>query len=265
LLPQSAPPSAGSTLPEALSRSFSVLRTFGLVEFVSPEKNEADNYGLPSITPETFHHLIGTAIRQKQQLALNAIGDGAIRQFLDALENFKKDRRRVRKLRIRLEHAQLVNPEDLPRLAEWGILAAVQPSALIDYEKDRNLLGEERANRCYPYRSILKAGIPLSFGSDVPGESHFKPLELVHLAVNRTNGESVSPLEALKAYTKGSAHAGSMASEIGTLTPGKLADRVVLSDDPTSCPHDRIKDIRVEMTITGGRIVFESDTRRYNR
>jgi predicted amidohydrolase YtcJ len=224
-----------------------------------PYRGEAHNYGLPSITPEGLHHIVRSAIRQSRQLALHAIGDGAIRQFLNILENFKKDRQQVRDLRIRLEHAQLITPEDLPRLADWGILAAVQPSALIDPEKDQGLLGVERANRAYPYRSILNAGIPLSFGSDIPGESRFNPLELIHLAVNRTNGESLTPLEALCAYTKGSAYAEFMESEKGTLTPGKLGDCVVLSGDPTACPPNRINTIRVEATITGGRLVFKTE------
>jgi predicted amidohydrolase YtcJ len=224
-----------------------------------PYPGEADNYGLPSITPASLHQVVRSAIRQGRQLALHAIGDGAVRQFLNILEDFKRHKQRVRDLRFRLEHAQLITPEDLPRLADWGILAAVQPSALIDPEKDRGLLGEARANRAYPYQSMRKAGIPVSFGSDIPGESRFNPLELMHLAVNRTNGESVTPLEALLAYTKGSAYAEFMESEKGTLTPGKLGDCVVLSDDPTACPPNRINTIRVEATITGGRIVFMTE------
>lgn len=224
-----------------------------------PYQGEPNNYGLPSITPEKLYQVIQTAIRQGRQLALHAIGDGAIRKFLDILDNFKNNRQRIRNLRFRLEHAQLIVPEDLPRLADWGILLAVQPSALIDLKKDQGLLGDRRANRAYPHQSILKAGIPLSFGSDVPGESKFKPLELMHLAVNRNNGENVTPLQALCAYTKGSAYAEFMESEKGTLTPGKLADCVILSEDPTTCPQDRIKEIRVEATIVGGRIVFKND------
>ena len=224
-----------------------------------PYQGEPNNYGLPTITPEKLYDVIQTAIRQGRQLALHAIGDGAIREFFDIMGNFKKDRQRVRDLRFRLEHAQLIAQEDLPRLADWGILLAVQPSALIDLKKDQGLLGEERANRAYPYQTILKAGISLSFGSDVPGESKFEPLELIHLAVNRNNGENVTPLQALCAYTKGSAYAEFMESEKGTLTPGKLADCVVLSEDPTTCPPDKIKDIRVEATIIGGRIVFKND------
>jgi predicted amidohydrolase YtcJ len=221
-----------------------------------PYRDEPDNYGLPSIAPQKLAHVIQTAIGQQRQLALHAIGDGAIRQFLDTLERFRQRKKQVRALRFRLEHAQLVAPKDLPRLADWGILLAVQPSALIDLKKDQGLLGEERANRAYPYRSVLKAGIPLSFGSDVPGESTFKPLQLIHLAVNRENGEALTPLQALRAYTQGSAYAEFMEAEKGSLTRGKLADCVVLSDDPTACRPDKIKDIRVDMTVTGGKIVY---------
>jgi len=221
-----------------------------------PYQGEPNNYGLPSISPQRLARVIQTAIRQRRQLALHAIGDGAIRDFLDTLEQFGKDKQRVRTLRFRLEHAQLIAADDLKRLADWGILLAVQPSALIDLKKDQGLLGKERAGRAYPYNSILKAGISLSFGSDVPGESKFKPLELMHLAVNRDTGENVTPFEALCAYTRGSAYAEFMESEKGTLTPGKLADCVVLNEDPIRCSPDKIKDIRVTMTITGGRIVY---------
>ena len=127
---------------------------------------------------------------------------------------------------------------------------------VLDLEKDKALIGEKRAKRAYPYRSCLNEGIPLSFGSDVPGESRYKPLELIHLAVNRESDENLTPVEALSAYTKGSAYAEFMEKEKGSLTPGKLADCVVLSDDLTQTSPDKIKEIQVEMTIVGGKIVF---------
>lgn len=164
-----------------------------------------------------------------------------------------------------MEHAQLIAPRDLERLADWGILLSVQPSALINLKKDQGLLGEERAEKAYAFKSILEAGIPLSFGSDVPGESQFKPLELIQLAVNRQTGQKITPYEALEAYTKGSAYAEFMESEKGTLTPGKLADCVVLSEDPTRCLPNLIRDIRVEMSITGGKIVYRPEQTRLVR
>jgi predicted amidohydrolase YtcJ len=224
----------------------------------SAYRGEPENFGLPAISPKRLYHEIRKGIRQQRQLALHAIGDRAIRHFLDTLEDIKEAKTRVRALRFRLEHAQLIAPRDLERLADWGILLAVQPSALINLKKDQGLLGEERAEKAYPFKSILEAGIPLSFGSDVPGESQFMPLELIHLAVNRQTGEKITPYEALEAYTKGSAYAEFMESEKGTLTPGKLADCVVLSEDPTRCPPNLIRDIRVEMSITGGKIVYRN-------
>ena len=139
-------------------------------------------------------------------------------------------------------------------------MLAVQPSALIDTEKDRQLLGRRRAAGAYPYRSVLRQGIRLSFGSDVPGESRFKPLELIQLAVDRQSEERITAFEALAAYTKGSAYAEFMEKEKGTLKAGKLADCVVLSEDPTRCPSDRIKDIEVEMTLVGGKTVYRSSS-----
>jgi predicted amidohydrolase YtcJ len=178
---------------------------------------------------------------------------------MNTLERFKEHQRQIRRLRFRLEHAQLIAPPDLERLADWGILLAVQPSALVDFEKDRRLLGEERARRAYPLGSVLKAGIPLSFGSDVPGESKFNPLELIHMAVNRESGERISARDALSAYTRGSAYAEFMEAEKGTLMPDKLADITVLSENPIGCPPDRIRHIRTIMTLTGGKIVFRAD------
>jgi hypothetical protein len=222
-------------------------------------RGEPENFGLPSISPPALRREIRKGIRQRRQLAFHAIGDRAIHEFMNTLERFKDHKRQIHKLRFRLEHAQLIAPQDLERLADWGILLAVQPSALVDFEKDRRLLGEERARRAYPLGSVLKAGIPLSFGSDVPGESKFNPLELIHMAVNRESGERISARDALYAYTRGSAYAEFMEAEKGTLMPGKLADITVLSEDPIGCPPDRIRHIRTIMTLTGGKIVFKAD------
>lgn len=257
----------GNTLDDAIPRADTLVIRHdriayvggadGAAQYRAPRTEVLDLQGKTLVPGFNDNHLhavsAGDYFSRPILLGLNAD------QIIEKLKAAEKDRQRVRNLRFRLEHAQLIAQEDLPRLADWGILLAVQPSALIDLKKDQGLLGEERANRAYPYQSILNAGISLSFGSDVPGESKFEPLELIHLAVNRNNGENVTPLQALCAYTKGSAYAEFMESEKGTLTPGKLADCVVLSEDPTTCPPDKIKDIRVEATIIGGRIVFKNN------
>ena len=153
----------------------------------------------------------------------------------------------------------MIDPDDILRLRDLGILVAAQPSALATPEKDVDLLGAQRAARAYPYRSLLDAGIPLSFGSDMPGEASFDPLLGIHYTVNRSGVERITPAEALRAYTLGSAYAEFRESEKGSITAGKLADLAILSADPLSVPPESIKDVEVQMTILGGRIVYRRD------
>ncbi|MFN2166877.1 MAG: amidohydrolase family protein, partial [Anaerolineae bacterium] len=188
----------------------------------------------------------------------HAIGDRAVREFLDSLERLKAERRGFQLPRPRLEHAQLIDPADIPRLARLGVVVSAQPGALDTPEKDAGLLGAERAARAYPYRALLDAGVALAFGSDMPGESGYNPLHGIHSAVNRPGpSRHITPLEALSAYTLGSAYAEFQEGEKGSIVPGKLADLAVLSADPVAVPLEQIRGIDVEMTMVGGKVVFE--------
>jgi predicted amidohydrolase YtcJ len=189
-------------------------------------------------------------------LGFHAIGDGAIHEFLDTFERLQKDYPSLKERRIRLEHAQLVHPDDVPRLRDLGILISAQPSAMANPKKDASLLGEERAQRAYSYRSFLDAGVHLSFGSDMPGEPVFDPLLGIHHAVNRAGPERITPLEALRCYTMGSAYAEFKENEKGSIIPGKYADLVLLSQDPLTIPPEKIKETTVDMTMVGGKIVY---------
>jgi len=199
-------------------------------------------------------------VRRRRQGAFHAIGDRAIQIFLDAAEDVAGRLGDLSPLRVRIEHAQLVRKEDLPRLRDLGLLVAAQPSALGSPAKDEALLGRERALRAYPYRSLLDAGIHLSFGSDIPGEATCDPLLGLHYAVNREGEEAITVEEALRCYTVGSAHAEFMEGRKGALAPGMLADFVLLSADPTAVPKVSIKDIVVLETWVGGRKVWERGT-----
>ncbi|HUX22611.1 MAG TPA: amidohydrolase, partial [Spirochaetia bacterium] len=192
------------------------------------------------------------------QGAFHAIGDRAVTNFLDAVEKLQREYPQSRGLRFRLEHAQLVRPEDIPRLRDLGVIICAQASALSNPEKDIALLGERRAERAYPHRSLLDAGVPLSFGSDIPGESTCNPLESIHMVVNRTSPERISVEEALRCYTLGSAYAEFQEDEKGSLEVGKYADFAVLSQDILSNPPDRIKETTVELTVVGGRKVYDA-------
>jgi predicted amidohydrolase YtcJ len=209
------------------------------------------------------------ATRAGKQTATHAIGDAAVRSIVDAFESIG-DQPAVRDLRHRIEHAQLAGETDIERIAKLGLLVSCQPHAAGDPAKDLRQLGEKRAAHAYPYRSLLDAGVPLSFGSDYPGESTFDPLLGIHLAVNRTPerapaassispDEAITPEEALAAYTTGAAYAQFAEARKGRVAPGYLADLTVLSDDPSAVNPSTIRDIRVEATMVDGRVVYERE------
>ncbi|HNW29540.1 MAG TPA: amidohydrolase [Spirochaetota bacterium] len=231
-----------------------------------PYNDDPKNCGKPRHTPAELDDIILGAARERKRLAIHAIGDRAVAGVLDSMEKAQAKYPWTRDLRFRIEHCQLVDPEDIPRMKRLGVVACVQPFALCTPAKDALLLGDARARRAYPYRSLLDAGIPVSFGSDAPAEVDFAPLLGIYYAVTRKDrqgrlgplnaAECYTPYEALYAYTMGSAYAEKMEDRKGSITRGKLADMIVLSDDILSVPGERIKDARVLMTIVGGTIVY---------
>lgn len=197
------------------------------------------------------------ANRQHRQIACHSIGDASTAAYLSAAESVEPELCGM--LRHRIEHAQLLRPADLERIARLGMVVSAQPHAAVDPEKDLGLLGGERASRAYPYRSILDAGIHLAFGSDFPGERSFAPLEGIHLAANRAGGEAITPEEAIECYTAGSAWSEYAEDRKGQIKEGYLADLAVLSADPTSVPCESIREIKVDATFVDGRLVYERE------
>jgi predicted amidohydrolase YtcJ len=220
---------------------------------------EPDNSGISTGVRENIDRYLELSFRRRRQAAFHAIGDRTTRELLDGVRRLQAFYPNARNRRLRIEHAQLIDPEDIPRLRDFGVLIAAQPQALGTPEKDEQLLGDERARRAYPYRSLLDAGVPLSFGSDMPAEISFDPLLGIHYTVNRSGPERITAAEALEAYTLGSAYAEFKESEKGSITAGKLADLVILSKDPLSEEPRRIRDIEVESTIVGGKIVYAKE------
>ena len=214
------------------------------------------NFGSTAFSENDLVKILRKNALKGRQAAFHVIGDRAVGELAAAAERVSRSVPEIRNLRFRAEHAQLIKPADIPLLKAGGIIVSAQPHAMASLEKDTAILGPERAGSAYPYRSLLDAGIPLSFGSDVPGEATYAPLYGIHLAVNRASGEAITPLEALRAYTLGSAHAEFMEKEKGSIDVGKLADFTVLSQDPTIVDTGRIRDIPVEATYVGGRQVF---------
>lgn len=223
---------------------------------LEPYPGEPENYGRPVLRGEELDRVLRRAARDNRQAAFHAIGDGAVREFLDRLEFLSAKLPILTKLRLRLEHAQLIDPEDMNRLRELGVIIAAQPHAMGTPKKDREIVGVERALAAYPHRSLLRAGVPLSFGSDIPGEPTVNPFQAIHYVVNREGPEALTVEEAISAYTAGSAYAEFMENEKGTLEEGKLADFVVLREDPMGVAAAGIQDLTVEETYFDGRRVY---------
>lgn len=197
------------------------------------------------------------------QVATHAIGDRAVRLILDAYEVTG-----CHGLRWRVEHAQIVAPEDVSRFGKLGVIAAVQPlhaTADMPWMKDR--LGDQRnESEAFPWRTMLDTGATIAGGSDAP-VVEINPLWGIYAAITRQDKEGnplggwyplhrMTPLEALKAYTINSAYAGFRDNELGSLTPGKLADIVVLPENILTCDPKKLLDMEVQHTIVNGKIQY---------
>ncbi len=233
-------------------------RTAALLE---PYADDPENSGTEMFDNEALFRILRRLTLFGRQGAFHAIGDRAVRQFLDAVERLARRSPRATRLRHRLEHCQLVSPRDIDRFARLGVHAAAQPHAIATPEKDEQLLGSERAARAYPYRSLLDAGAALSFGSDSPAEATFAPLEGIRRAVLRPGPERITVREAIECYTAGSARAEGTEAWKGSIGAGKVADLVILSHDPTefdrSGDESALKSASVTVTIVDGQPVYE--------
>jgi predicted amidohydrolase YtcJ len=220
-----------------------------------PYRDDGDNCG-NGLPADEIRRRAEPYVAQRRQLAIHAIGDRAVSELCDALESLERDYPWLPELRIRIEHAQLIREEDLPRLKRFGVVVSAQPAASGDFLHDVHLLGDKRAIRAYPHRSLLEHGIPLAFGSDFPFESTFDPLASMYILSKRPSPERIDPEDMLRAYTVGSAYAEFTEHHKGRLSPGMDADFAVLNHNPIyigALPEA----LRVERTVRRGAQVFE--------
>ena len=172
-------------------------------------------------------------------------------------------------LRHRIEHVQLIHPDDAGRLAQLGVIASMQPiHATSDMVMADRFWGK-RAQLSYAWRTQLQNGAVLAFGSDAPVESP-NPFWGIHAAVTRQRADGspgadgwypeqrLAITEALQAYTTGAAYAANREYEQGRLAPGFLADLVVLDNDPFNCPLEKLRTIQPLATMVGGEWVWRS-------
>jgi predicted amidohydrolase YtcJ len=232
-----------------------------------PYVGEPANTGVFVTEPAAMRTLIRSADAAGLSVGVHAIGDQANAVLLDlfgevAAANSPRDRR------FRIEHAQHLRPADYPRFKQLGVIASMQPYHVIDDGRwAEGRIGKERCASSYAFRSLLDAGAVLAFGSDWP----VAPLDVmvgIDAAVNRRPLDGKHPggwfpeqritvAEAVTAYTMGSAYGGLQENEKGSITPGKLADLVVLERDIFDpAERDRIATTKVERTIVGGKVVF---------
>ncbi|HEY6291961.1 MAG TPA: amidohydrolase [Terriglobia bacterium] len=238
--------------------------------FFEPYTDDASNYGmsLPMMSPPAkMEEAVRGADAAGIQLAVHAIGDRAIAEMLDIYTRAGGEDTRLH--RFRIEHAQHIRPQDFKRFGQLGIVASMQPYHAIDDGRwAEKRIGRERARSSYAWRSMLDAGAPLAFGTDWP-VAPLNPLLGVCAAVTRATLDGKHPDgwfpeqrltvdEALRAYTQGSAYAAFQEDDKGTLAPGRLADVVVLSEDPFEIAPEKIRNLKAMMTIVGGRVVYQS-------
>jgi predicted amidohydrolase YtcJ len=235
----------------------------GTAALLEPYEDDAQDRGIPTLDREELVDLMRRAHEAGIGVATHAIGDAAVRLVLDAAESVRADDREHRQI-LRVEHAQLVHPDDLPRFGRLGIVASMQP---LHATSDMTIADRRWGARCrtgYPWRSLLDSGAQLAFGTDCPVEPP-DPFKGIHAAVTRQrDGEPpdgwypeqrITVAEAIRAYTIGSAAAAGLAHEHGLIEPGKLADLVVLAQDPYEIPPGDLADVTVDMTIFDGRVI----------
>jgi predicted amidohydrolase YtcJ len=224
-----------------------------------PYENSEDNFGIEVTSQDQLSEWVKKASQGGISVAIHAIGDKGVHQALNAIEHTKN-----KNLRYRMEHIQLLHPQDLKRFSKLGVIASVQPyHAPSDRYIAIKYWGKREGLR-YPYKSLLNEKTKLVFGSDLPIEA-MDPLKIIYAAVTRKREgerkrgwypqECLSVPEAVFAYTQSASYASYEEKIKGSIQIGKLADMVVLSKDIFEVSLEEILQTRVESTILGGKIV----------
>ncbi|HEX9303514.1 MAG TPA: amidohydrolase [Thermoanaerobaculia bacterium] len=223
-------------------------------------------YAAEAIPLERLEARVAAADAAGLAVEVHAIGDRANAEILDVYERVSK-KNGPKDRRFRVEHAQHLRAEDIPRFAKLGVIASMQPYHAIDDGRwAEKRIGLERCRTTYAFRSLLDAGATVVFGSDWD-VAPLSPLSGIDAAVNRRTLDGKRPEgwipeqkiaveEALRAYTATAAFAGFEEKEKGTLAPGKVADLVVLSRDLLSIPARELDGVRVDLTVVGGRTIY---------
>ena len=235
---------------------------------LAPYNDKPGYFGQNTTPVDEIENIASLAIEHKMQMCVHAIGDRGNREVLNVYEKQFAAHPDQKDLRWRIEHAQHLHPEDMPRFKTMGVIASMQGiHCTSDAPFVVKRLGEERARTgAYAWRSLLDLGVIIANGTDVPVE-HMDPFPNLYASVTRTrtdngqvffNEQSMTREEALYSYTLGNAYAAFEEDIKGSLEPGKWADIVVLSQNLMTCPNDSILKTKVLLTMVGGEIKYQN-------
>ena len=239
----------------------------GTALFFEPFVDQPNKSGLSMMTYDQLERRIVAADKMGFQIGIHAIGDKANHWVLNAFEKVRRLNGR-RDSRHRIEHAQVLALDDIPRFAELAVVASMQPTHCItDKRFAEKRIGRQRCKGAYAWRRLLNANAKIAFGADYPVEP-LNPLEGLYAAVTRKDraGEAgpgwfpdqcLTMEEAIELYTLGSAHAEFTEDRKGSIKKGYLADMVIFRDDLMTIQPEKIMKALVDYTIVGGKVVYK--------
>ena len=233
---------------------------------IEPYSDDAENRGLAFLTQDELDAFVRKANDLGFQVGIHAIGDLGNRMALDAFE--KVQRGQPSPLRNRIEHAQIIQLEDIPRFAELGVIAAMQPiHATSDKNMAEDRVGPDRILGGYAWRRLLATGAVIASGSDFPIELS-NPFHGLYAAVTRQDrdgepeggwypDQALTRTEALHSFTLAAAYAANQEDRLGSLEPGKWADFILVDRNYFTIPASEIDDIKVVQTWVGGEKIYD--------
>jgi len=236
--------------------------------FYEAYNDEPDKFGFPIYDLKEFKSWISGGDLAGLHVTVHAIGDRANDWILDSFEDIVKTNPANKQRRWRIEHAQHLTPAAIKRMQQLSVIPSMQPYHAIDDGRwAEKRIGAERIKATYAFRSLFDANAMVTFGSDSP-VAPMNVMEGIYAAVTRRTLDGANPdgwipaekitiEEALKAYTVNNAYAGFQENKLGQLSPGYLADFVVLDQDIFTIPMQQIKDVTVSMTVIDGKVVYQ--------
>lgn len=270
-------PVIGGANPRLIVRAIKVVADGALgsrgAAMLEPYSDEPGTTGLLTTPPEEVYAQTLAASKAGFQTAIHAIGDRGNRIAMDTFERVQREVPGARALRLRVEHAQILDAAEMPRFARLGIVASMQAThATSDMPWVADRIGAARtAEGAYVWQTLLRSGVVLANGSDFPVEDA-NPMLGLYAAITRQDpagnppggwmaDQRLSREDALRSFTLAAAYAAHLEPVLGSLEPGKLADFVVLSKDVMRVPAREILGTMVRMTVIGGEIVYEQAER----